>query len=115
MSLLTNKLNAILGLKEEDIESIISILQQHPKVDQALVFGSRAKGNYYPGSDVDIALKGATLNFNTTSHISYLLNEETQMPYKFDVLNYQTITNVELIRHIDKIGIVIFDKEKVNG
>ena len=46
------------GLEVPVIENIISILEQYPKVDKAFVFGSRAKGNYRPDSDIDIAIKG---------------------------------------------------------
>ena len=105
-----NKTANLFGLKEDDLTAIISILKQQPKVEEALIFGSRAKGNYKPGSDVDIALKGTSLDFKTTSNISYLLNEETQMPYKFDVLDYHAISDKEVIEHIDRVGISFFKK-----
>jgi predicted nucleotidyltransferase len=76
------------GLKERDLEDIIPILQQQPQVESAVIFGSRAKGNYKNGSDVDIALRGDLVNLQVISQISYLLNEETFMPYKFDIVNY---------------------------
>src|ERR1700712_3039706 len=95
------------GLKENDINAISSILKQYGEVEKALIFGSRAKGNYNNGSDVDVALKGR-ISFETVSRISYLLNEETIMPYKFDVLNYHTIQNVQLANHIDSVGIMFY-------
>lgn len=98
------------GLKEEDIETINSILEQQPKVEQALIFGSRAKGNYKHGSDIDIALKGCRLNLEVCTHISFVLNEETQMPYKFDVLNYHAVSSKELVEHIDRVGIVFYER-----
>jgi uncharacterized protein len=99
------------GLNENDISTIVSILKQHNEVDEALIFGSRAKGNYNNGSDVDIALKGQ-ISFETISRISYLLNEETIMPYKFDVLNYHTLQNMQLADHIDKVGIMFYQRPK---
>ena len=96
------------GLLERDIEEIFSVLEKFSKIEKAIVFGSRAKGNYKNGSDVDIALKGRDLDFETISQVSYLLNEETQMPYKFDVLNYHSIKEPELKNHIDRIGIELF-------
>ncbi|HEV2832283.1 MAG TPA: nucleotidyltransferase domain-containing protein [Hanamia sp.] len=98
------------GLKEGDIKSIISILQQQPEVEEALIFGSRAKGNYKTGSDVDMAIKGDGINLKIITHISYLLNEETIMPYQFDVINYHSIRNAELIEHIDRAGISFYKK-----
>jgi predicted nucleotidyltransferase len=98
------------GLKGKDLENIISVLNQHPEVEKAYIFGSRAMGNFKRGSDVDIALKGDKLNFETTTHIGYQLNEETSMPYKFDVLNYHTINNTDLSRHIDRVAIDFFTR-----
>lgn len=98
------------GLLETDIEFILETLKNQPKVEHALIFGSRAKGNFKDGSDVDIALKGKKLDFDAVSQVSYLLNEETNMPYKFDVLNYHTIKEPDLVAHIDRLGIEIYSR-----
>lgn len=105
-----NDTNSVFGLKQGDLESIIAIIQQQAEVEEALIFGSRAKGNYKNGSDIDIALKGADVNNTTTGIISYLLNEETQMPYHFDILNYHTIANKDLVKHIDRAGMRFYKK-----
>lgn len=96
------------GLRAEDIETIRAILAQYPAVETALVFGSRAKGNYKRGSDVDLALQGAELTERTAAQIAYYLNEETIMPYHFDVLSYGSITNPTLRAHIDRVGREIY-------
>jgi uncharacterized protein len=98
------------GLLDTDIEAIIQIISKHDKVKNALIFGSRAKGNFKNGSDVDIALKGIGIDFDTIVNISYLLNEESAMPYKFDVLNYSSIKELALTEHIDRVGIEIYRK-----
>ena len=96
------------GLLDTDIETIILTLRKHPKVERACIFGSRAKGNFKNGSDVDIALKGADLDLDTMSRISYWLNEETNMPYKFDILIYDSIDEVILKEQIDRVGIEFY-------
>lgn len=98
------------GLLDEDMEAIAAVLSQEPKVEQAFIFGSRAKGNFRNGSDVDLALKGEELDFNTISRISYQLNEETTMPYQFDVLNYHIIEEPALIEHIDRVGVAFYSR-----
>ncbi|TDK45382.1 nucleotidyltransferase family protein [Algoriphagus formosus] len=100
------------GLLESDMASILKIMDSQEMVDKVILFGSRAKGNYREGSDVDLALKGENLNFEKVSQISYLLNEETNMPYRFDLVNYHQIQEPELIKHIDRVGIPIFDRTK---
>ena len=95
------------GLRDTDLITIKGILTKYPQIQHALIFGSRAKGNYKTGSDVDIALKGI-LDFNVLSQISYFLNEETSMPYKFDILIYETIQEPALKDHIDRVGVEFY-------
>ena len=108
-----NRTEYSFGLKPEDVESMIGIIKQHYEIEEAIIFGSRAKGNYKTGSDIDIALKGGEVNHITTSNISYKLNEETLMPYKFDVLNYHTVANEDLAKHIDRVGVCFYKRENL--
>jgi uncharacterized protein len=101
------------GLLDADIEAIVKTLSKYPKVKGAFIFGSRAKGNYNDGSDVDIALKGSGLDFGTINQISYWLNEETNMPYEFDLLNYESLKEPALKEHIDSLGIKIYSKNHI--
>ena len=103
------------GLKQTDLDAIVSILEKHSNIESAVIFGSRAKGNYKKGSDVDIALKGELLNSDIIHQISYWLNEESLMPYKFDILNYRTINNQDLVEHIDRAGIEFYSRPKETG
>jgi uncharacterized protein len=98
------------GLRPDDMETILDALRQHPEVTEAILFGSRAKGNYKRGSDVDIALKGAGLTHRIVATISDFLNEETIMPYHFDLLNYHTISSPDLLAHIERVGITFYTK-----
>jgi len=100
------------GLRDSDILDIIQVLEKFPEVESARIFGSRAKGNYRNGSDVDLAVFGNNISFERIIHISSVLNEETVMPYYFDVLDYYSIENADLVRHIDRIGKIIYSKEK---
>jgi len=101
---MTNKF----GLFDTDVESIVSVLRKYPQVESAYIFGSRAKGSFKNGSDVDVALKGDALDLDTLAKISYWLNEETSMPYKFDLLIYQSINDPALKEHIDRVGIEFY-------
>jgi len=99
------------GLKEKDLEDIIDFFKQFTTVREAIIFGSRAKGNYRQGSDVDLVLKG-DIDFKTLTRISYVLNQESLLPYKFDILTYSNITNQDLKEHIDRVGISIYKVKK---
>lgn len=100
------------GLKSTDLKDTCDVLKKFCQIEQAVLFGSRAKGNYQHGSDVDIALKGKELTSQIVREVSFILNEESLMPYKFDVLNYHTIQETALKEHIDKVGVIIYERKK---
>ena len=98
------------GLFERDIAAITQAISQFPEISQTILFGSRAKGNYKPGSDVDLAIKGAEINYATVSRLSFMLNEELPLPYFFDIVHYEKITEPKLIEHIDRVGRLFYEK-----
>lgn len=105
-------MNEMFGLHPDEIELIRTILTAEPAVQEAYIFGSRAKGTYRKGSDVDIALKGNDLDLSKINRLSFILNEESVMPYLFDLVDYSSIKTVELKNHIDRVGIKILPLEK---
>ncbi len=96
------------GLRERDIETIICVLKKYSEVECVVLYGSRALGNFRKGSDIDLALKGKKLTSDICSHIHFELEEETLLPYFFDITHYETIDNDKLKEHIDQIGEVIY-------
>lgn len=102
-----------LGLSPATLDKLIGVFQQHSSIDSVWVYGSRAKGNYRSGSDIDLTLK-------TSNIIQYaeLMQIEDQidnlfLPYTVDVSQYSELTNTDLIEHIDRIGIRIYDKNRL--
>jgi len=96
------------GLLDRDLRFIREAIKKYPEIDEAIIFGSRAMGNYKKGSDVDIALKGQNVNRRTVIRLADDLNEVYPLPYFFDVINYNDISNEELKKHIDSVGKTIF-------
>lgn len=94
------------GLSEEVIEDIKNVLEKYPDVKWAKIFGSRAKGNYKPNSDIDISL-GGIISQETLGLIAVDL-DELQNPYKFDINSYETINHNQLKDHIDRVGITFY-------
>jgi predicted nucleotidyltransferase len=99
------------GLKEEDIAYIVAALSKFDEIKKAAVFGSRAKGNYKPGSDVDIAVFGEDISFSTIAHLHFMLEEDSLMPYFFDIVDYTHLAHQELKDHIERVGITIFERD----
>lgn len=98
------------GLRDGDLETIIKTIRQFPEIEKAAIFGSRAKGNHKPGSDLDIAIWGNEISFSILSRLHAILEEESPMPYFFDILDYSHLDHRELKDHIDRVGIVFFTR-----
>lgn len=93
------------GLSKFDIEQIKIAISQYKDIDQVTLFGSRAKGTYKKGSDIDLAIKFNTPKPSTLQLIHDSLEETTPLPYFFDVIDIESIQNPDLIQHIKRVGI----------
>jgi len=92
------------GLTEADINCIRTAIEQFPEIEEAVIFGSRAKGTHKKASDVDLAIKGRVVTSETINRLNFLLNEELPLPYFFDVVHYESLENQLLVEHIDRVG-----------
>jgi uncharacterized protein len=99
------------GLSDKIFSLITSTLSENENIESAILFGSRAKGNFKPGSDIDIALKGPKLSIEDILQLQSVFDGFDQ-PYTFDIVVYQNITSPELISHIDRLGIEFYKKNK---
>lgn len=95
------------GLSSSDLNVIINVLKSYPTIDEAILFGSRAKGTHKPGSDVDIAIRGPGTE-SITARLSGQLNDETPLPYTFDVVSLDTLENQALREHIERVGVLLY-------
>jgi predicted nucleotidyltransferase len=95
------------GLSEDEINKINSVFIKFPLVEKALVYGSRAKGNYRNYSDIDITLIGSNLNLTLQQTIEVEL-DDLLLPYKIDLSIAEKIENSDLINHISSIGKELF-------
>lgn len=98
------------GLLDRDLDNIISTISEYKEVGSAVIFGSRAKGNYKKGSDIDLSLKGLELTPEIIKDISVQLNEYLPIPYFVDVIDYTHLEKEELKKHIDHFGELIYQK-----
>ena len=59
----------IFGLPDKTLTDIQQLLSQFPEIESAFIYGSRAKGNFKKGSDVDLVLSGENLSFELLAKI----------------------------------------------
>ncbi len=91
------------GLSNEDIDKIKVVFAKFLEIERVVIYGSRAKGNYKPSSDIDLTLVGEKL---TLSLLQSLENDidDLLLPYKFDISIFHQISNPYLIAHIERVG-----------
>jgi predicted nucleotidyltransferase len=94
------------GLKNETFEQIKATFRQFPQIKKAILYGSRAKGTFHNGSDIDITLKGDNLDLQLLAKIGLAL-DDLFLPYTFDLSILQHIDNQDLLNHIERVGVVI--------
>ena len=97
------------GLKDTVIEKIQKVFSKYEAIDKALLFGSRAKGNHRNGSDIDLSLVGETLDLQLLFRIENEI-DDLLLPYKIDLSIFHNIENPDLIAHINRVGIVFYQK-----
>ncbi len=99
------------GLKEETIAKIQAVFEKYPEVERVIIYGSRAKGNFRQGSDIDLTLVGKSL---TESHRSKIASEldDLDTPYLYDVSLFHALRSPELEAHIQRVGQIFYEKER---
>lgn len=95
------------GLPADTIQRMQQVFARYPAIEEVVIYGSRAKGNFRPGSDIDLTLKGPKLD---AALLSKLLTEldELNTPYLMDVSIYHQLQAQGLIEHIHNVGQVFY-------
>ena len=101
------------GLKKETLKAINQAIAQVVTIDKVVLYGSRAKGNYRNGSDIDITLMGKELTLANSIYPLMDELEELYLPYTFDISIFDHIDNENLVEHINRVGKLFYEKEKV--
>ena len=98
------------GLDQSTLDNLISVFVKYPEIEEVFVYGSRAKGNYHLGSDIDITLKGKDISDQTRSDV-WLDIDDLNTPYLFDISIYCKLTSESLLDHIDRVGKLLYKRE----
>lgn len=99
------------GLSEKTINKINSVFEKHVEIDEVIIYGSRAKGNFREGSDIDITIKGKMLSYTILSKINQEI-DDLNTPYLFDICVFETLESKDFIEHINRVGKTFYKKIK---
>jgi uncharacterized protein len=100
------------GLSDAVIQKISTVLRRYPQIEKAILYGSRAKGNFKNGSDIDLTLQGTDLTLNILYKI---LNDidDLLLPYTIDLSIFADISDPDLVENIERVGINFYSRDQV--
>lgn len=96
------------GLSESVIKELHDVFRRYANIEKVLIFGSRSKGNYRTGSDIDLAIVGKNIDYRQLLDVQCAI-EELDLLYTIDLLDYQQKKGTPIGDHIDRIGQVFYE------
>lgn len=95
------------GLSDAIHQDLQQVFSQFPQIEQVLIFGSRAKGNYREGSDVDLAVFASAM---TDSEFTTLWARVDNLPilFKIDLIHWNTLEKETLKQKILAEGRIFY-------
>ncbi len=109
MSRAARKVESDFGLSSKAISKIREVFSENPAVEQVIIYGSRAKGDHRPESDIDLTITGSAATWHDLQTIELKI-DDLLLPYKADLSLYDHIDNENLIDHIKRVGKVFYEK-----
>ena len=96
------------GLSDTVIKELQDIFRRHTNIEKVLIFGSRSKGNYRAGSDIDLAVIGKDIDYRQLLDISTEI-DDLELLYSIDLLDYRSKIGTPIGNHIDRVGQVFYE------
>ena len=97
-------MNNPFGVSDKSYKLLLETFNKYPQIENVIIFGSRAKGNYKRGSDIDLAIKGKNCSAELALDLNAYINEELPTPYMVDIVDYNSLGHKDLKEHIDRVG-----------
>ena len=98
------------GLSAQTLQKIRNVFVQYPEVEEVVLYGSRARGDYKNGSDIDLTLRGnSELTHTLLSRIANDLDDQL-LPYTIDLSILKNIYNPEMVDQIERVGVALYKK-----
>lgn len=103
-------MSELFGLKESVVAAMNGVFTACPQIERVILYGSRAKGTFRVGSDIDLTIVGDEV---THSQLLRLANQldDLLLPYKIDLSLLRQIENPDLREHIQRVGVVFYERD----
>ena len=98
------------GLSAQTLQKIRDVFVRYSQVEEVVLYGSRARGDYKNGSDIDLTLRGGNeLTHTLLSRIANDLDDQL-LPYTIDLCIFENIRNPEMVEQIERMGVALYKK-----
>lgn len=98
------------GLTDKSYHELLQILASIPEIEEVLIFGPRARGDYWRASDVDLSIKGKDFDRHTLARLNDKLYN-SHIPQFFDTHIYANIQNPQFKANVDRDGKVLYRRD----
>ena len=95
------------GLPNNVIHQLHAIFHHYKQINQVILYGSRAMGNYNPGSDIDLCIDSDTLSLSDLLKIENQI-DDLLLPWRVDISLKHAIDNTNLHKHIQNVGLIFY-------
>lgn len=92
------------GLPLSAINAINRVFKTYPQIEHVILYGSRAKGDYRLGSDIDLCIEGKALDLTDLLAIENQI-DDLLLPWKVDLSLKHNIDHQDLLQHIKRVGV----------
>ncbi|MBS5389411.1 MAG: nucleotidyltransferase domain-containing protein [Firmicutes bacterium] len=92
------------GISEAVMREITEIAKRN-QIQEIILFGSRARGDYNRTSDIDLAVTGGNI-----SSFAVSIEEETSTLLEYDIVDLDKPVSEELLKSIRDEGKILYEK-----
>lgn len=103
----------LFGLPARIVEMIRAVFARYAPSAEVRIYGSRAKGNYRPGSDIDLSIMDESVSDAQMMQIETALDDLPTL-YSIDLSRFRQIDNPALTEHILRVGKVFYGAKHAN-
>jgi predicted nucleotidyltransferase len=96
------------GLSDTVINELQDVFRHYANIEKVLIFGSRSKGNFREGSDIDLAVIGKGVDYNQLLSILCEI-DNLELLYSVDLIDYNKKKGTPIGDHIDRVGKIFYE------
>lgn len=105
-----NSNNTPFGLPQSVVDKITTVFRNDTLIRRVIIYGSRAIGNYRPGSDIDLCIDSDNMTLTQLFKIENQI-DDLLLPWTVDLSLKNRIDNQNLLDHINHVGVIFYSKK----